>query len=296
MASSIQSVATRRPALARPYRAIAWPEVAAHAGLIAVVLVSIYPLLVMLLNSFKSDSEVLRNPAGWPIAFTLESYVNFLTYQNFQSIRSFANSVFIATVSTLLSVALTGLAAFVFAKLRFRGRELVFALLLGTLMVPGEVTLPPLYVMFASIGWLNSYQVQIVPGIASVFGLFMIRQYMLTIPDALLDAARVDGASPWQQFWRIIAPISSPVLGAFAILHFVQRWNDYLWPRIVVTSAQVQPIMTLLPDIRDPTVGFFIPWGMVMAGCVLVTLPLIIVFLLFQDRFLAGVVVGATKE
>jgi ABC-type glycerol-3-phosphate transport system permease component len=222
--------------------------------------------------------------------------VNFLEYQNFQSLHSFANSVFIATISTLISVALTGLAAFAFAKLRFRGRNLLFAILLGTLMVPGEVTLPPLYVMFASIGWLNSYQVQIVPGIASVFGLFMIRQYMLTIPNALLDAARVDGASPWQQFWRIIVPISSPVLGAFAILHFVQRWNDYLWPRIVVTSAEVQPIMTLLPDIRDPTVGFFIPWGMVMAGCVLVTLPLIVVFLLFQDRFLAGVVVGATKE
>ena len=294
MASS--AVANSRAVVAQRPRAIPWSQVAAHAVLIAAVLVSVYPLLVMFLNSFKSDSEVLRNPAGWPIAFTLQSYENFLTYQNFQSIRSFVNSVFIASVATLISVALTGLAAFAFAKLRFRGRHVVFAVLLGTLMVPGEVTLPPLYVMFASIGWLNSYQVQIVPGIASVFGLFMIRQYMLTIPDALLDAARVDGASRWQQFWRIVAPISSPVLGAFAILHFVQRWNDYLWPRIVVTSAEVQPIMTLLPDIRDPTVGFFIPWGMVMAGCVLVTVPLIVVFLLFQDRFLAGVVVGATKE
>jgi ABC-type glycerol-3-phosphate transport system permease component len=290
------ALATSRPVIVSPSKGIHWPDVAAHAALIAAVLMSAYPLLVMLLNSFKTDSEVLRNPAGWPIAFTLQSYVNFLEYQNFQSLRSFANSLFIATISTLISVALTGLAAFAFAKLRFRGRNLLFAILLGTLMVPGEVTLPPLYVMFASIGWLNSYQVQIVPGIASVFGLFMIRQYMLTIPNALLDAARVDGASPWQQFWRIIVPISSPVLGAFAILHFVQRWNDYLWPRIVVTKAEVQPIMTLLPDIRDPTVGFFIPWGMVMAGCVLVTLPLIVVFLLFQDRFLAGVVVGATKE
>jgi len=291
-----RALAGTRPRTAQMSRPLEWTQVGAHILLICAVLLSMYPLLIMVLNSFKSDAEVLRNPAGWPIVFTLQSYVNFVTYQNFQSIRSFFNSVFIASVSTVIAVGLASLAAFAFAKFRFRGRNLLFAILLGTLMVPGEVTLPPLYVMFASIGWLNTYQVQIVPGVASVFGLFMIRQYMLTIPNALLEAARVDGASPWQQFWRIVVPISSPVLGAFAILHFVQRWNDYLWPRIVVTSAEVQPIMTLLPDIRDPTVGFFIPWGMVMAGCVLVTLPLILVFLLFQDRFLAGVVVGATKE
>jgi ABC-type glycerol-3-phosphate transport system permease component len=290
------AVATTGPVVVRRTRTISVQELGAHLVLIAAVVVSIYPMLLMLLNSFKTDAEVLRNPAGWPIAFTLQSYINFLAYQGSQSIHSFLNSVFISSVSTLIAVVLAGLAAFAFAKFRFRGREVLFAVLLGTLMVPGEVTLPPLYVMFASIGWLNTYQVQIVPGVASVFGLFMIRQYMLTIPNALLEAARVDGASPWQQFWHIVVPISSPVLGAFAILHFVQRWNDYLWPRIVVTSGDVQPIMTLLPDIRDPTVGFFIPWGMVMAGCVLVTLPLILVFLLFQDRFLAGVIVGATKE
>ena len=293
---STSAIATREATASGRSKPIAVSKVTAHAVLIVAVLVSVYPLLLMLLNSFKSDSEVLRNPAGLPLNFTLQSYANFVGYQDFQSIRSFFNSVFIATTSTVIAVVLAALAAFAFAKFRFRGRDVLFAVLLGTLMVPGEVTLPPLYVMFASIGWLNTYQVQIVPGVASVFGLFMIRQYMLTIPGSLLEAARVDGASPWQQFWRIILPISSPVLGAFAILHFVQRWNDYLWPRIVVTSAEVQPIMTLLPDIRDPNVGFFIPWGMVMAGCVLVTLPLIIVFLLFQDRFLAGVVVGATKE
>jgi ABC-type glycerol-3-phosphate transport system permease component len=290
------ALATARPTAAPVARTVNWGHLGAHAVLVGAAVVSIYPLLVMVLNSFKSDTEVLRNPAGWPIAFTLQSYQNFLSYQDYQSIRSFANSVVIASVSTAIAVVLAAMAAFAFAKFRFRGRDLMFTVLLGTLMVPGEVTLPPLYVMFAAIGWLNTYQVQIVPGVASVFGLFMIRQYMLSIPNALLEAARVDGASPWQQFWQIVAPISSPVLGAFAILHFVQRWNDYLWPRIVVTNADVQPIMTLLPDIRDPNVGFFIPWGMVMAGCVLVTLPLVLVFLLFQDRFLAGVVVGATKE
>ena len=187
------------------------------------------------------------------------------------------------------------MAGFAFAKLRFRGREILFAALLGTLMVPSEVTLPPLYIMFARLQWLNSYQVQIIPTVASVFGLFMIRQYMFSIPDELLEASRLDGASRWQQFWQIVVPVSAPVLGAFAILHFISMWNSYLWPLIVATNPDVQPIMTLLPTIKDPLVGFFTPWGMVMAGCVLVTVPLVIVFLVFQDKFVSGVVVGATK-
>ena len=272
-----------------------WTWWAAHAVLLAAVAVSLYPFGLMLLNSFKTDTEVLRNTAGLPIAPTLASYNALLTYEGSQVVRSFLNSVLIASVSTLLAVFIAALAAFAFAKLRFRGRNVIFAALLATLMVPYEVTLPPLFIMFARIGWLNTYQVQILPTVASVFGLFMIRQYMLSIPDELLEASRLEGATPWQQFWQIVVPVSAPVLGAFAILHFIGMWNAYLWPLIVATNPTVKPIMTLLPTIRDPLVGFFTPWGMVMAGCVLVTVPLVIVFLMFQDKFMSGVVVGATK-
>lgn len=278
----------------RPRRA-AWKNVWVHGVLLLTALLSLYPFVLMLQNSFKSNEEVLLNPGGWPEQFTLASYRELFDYQGNQVLRSFANSVFIATTSTVLAVVLAGLAGFAFAKMRFRGRDLIFAALLGTLMVPTEVTLPPLYILFARIDWLNSYQVQIVPSVASVFGLFMVRQYMLSLPDELLEASRLDGANRWQQFWQIVVPISAPVLGAFAILHFIGRWNDYLWPLIVVTDPDVQPIMTLLPTIKDPIVGFFTPWGMVMAGCVLVTLPLVAVFLLFQDKFMSGVVAGATK-
>lgn len=270
-------------------------RLAVHAVLIIAAVLSLYPFGLMVLDSFKSNSEVLKNPAGWPIHATLDSYRQLLSYDGNQVVRSFLNSVFIATASTVIAVVLTGMAAFAFAKLQFRGRTILFAALLSTLMVPSEVTLPPLYIMFARIGWLDSYKVQIVPTVASVFGLFMMRQYMLSIPNELLEASRLDGASLWQQFWQIIVPLSTPVLGAFAILHFISRWNDYLWPLIVITGPRAQPIMTLLPTIKDPFVGFFTPWGMVMAGCVLITLPLIIVFLLFQDKFVSGVVVGATK-
>lgn len=267
----------------------------AHLILLVTVVLSLYPFALMAINSFKSNTEVLQNPAGWPIQFTVTSYRQLVNYQGNEVFRSFFNSVFIATVSTAMAVVLAAMAAFAFAKLSFRGRDLIFAILLATLMVPGEVTLPPLYVMFARIGWLNSYQVQIVPSVASVFGLFMIRQYMLSLPNELLEAARLDGASIWQQLWQIVMPLSTPVLGAFAILHFISRWNDYLWPLVVVTDPKYRPIMAMLPTIKDPLVGFFTPWGMLMAGCVLVTIPLIVVFLLFQDKFLSGVVIGATK-
>lgn len=266
-----------------------------HLILLATVVLSLYPFALMLINSFKTNTEVLQNPAGWPANLTFESYRQLFTFEGNQVLRSFFNSVFIASVSTILAVILAGMAAFAFAKLTFRGRDVIFAILLATLMVPGEVTLPPLYIMFARIGWLNTYEVQIVPSVASVFGLFMIRQYMLSIPDDLLDAARLDGATIWQQLWQIIMPLSSPVLGAFAILHFIGRWNDYLWPLVVVTDPDVRPIMAMLPTIKDPLVGFFTPWGMLMAGCVIVTIPLVTVFLLFQDKFLSGVVIGATK-
>ena len=269
--------------------------VLAHLILIATVILSLYPFGLMVVNSFKSNTEVLRNPAGWPINGTVESYRQLFNYEGNQVLRAFFNSVFISSVSTILAVLLAGMAAFAFAKLSFKGRDIIFGMLLATLMVPGEVTLPPLYIMFARIHWLNTYQVQILPSVASVFGLFMIRQYMLSLPDELLEAARLDGATVWQQLWQIVLPLSSPVLGAFAILHFIGRWNDYLWPLIVVTKPEVRPIMALLPTIKDPLVGFFTPWGMLMAGCVLVTLPLIAVFLLFQDKFLSGVVIGATK-
>lgn len=266
-----------------------------HVILLATVMLSLYPFALMLINSFKSNTEVLQNPAGWPIHFTFGSYRQLFTYEGNQVLRSFFNSVFIASVSTILAVLLAAMAAFAFAKLSFRGRDVMFAILLATLMVPGEVTLPPLYIMFARIGWLNTYQVQILPSVASVFGLFMIRQYMLSLPNELLEAARLDGATIWQQLWQIVMPLSTPVLGAFAILHFIGRWNDYLWPLVVVTDPKFRPIMAMLPTIKDPLVGFFTPWGMLMAGCVLVTIPLVVVFLLFQDKFLSGVVIGATK-
>jgi ABC-type glycerol-3-phosphate transport system permease component len=172
----------------------------------------------------------------------------------------------------------------------------MFMVLLATMMVPGELAIPPLYIMFSRIGWLNSYAVQIFPGIASVFAMFMLRQYMISIPDALIEAAKMDGARHWRIFWSIIVPVSSPVIGALAILTFLHKWNDFLWPLIMINKPKFMPIMVILPTLNEKDSVWSIPWELIMTGCVVVTLPLIFVFLRFQDKFMSSVTMGAVKE
>ena len=268
--------------------------IAANVFLIIYIILALYPLFMMFLNSFKSDSEILSNPAYMPQKWTLESYQAIFKYHG-GLWRNFVNSAIVSTSSTVVAVFFAAMAAFAFAKYTFKGRDLLFALLLATMMVPGEITVPTLYIIFSKLGWLNTYQGLIVPTLTSVFGLFMIRQYMLSVPTALIEAARIDGASHWQLFWNIMVPTSSPVLGAFAIIHFLGVWNSYLWPLVVTNKRDIQPIMVVLPNMTDPIIGFLPVWGTIMAGCVLATLPIIIVFIAFQDKFMSGVVVGAVK-
>ena len=269
--------------------------VATYFVLAVMVILSLYPFAMMFVNSFKSDSEILRNPASLPHAWTFDSYASLFTYHGGAWVN-FLNAVIVACSSTLITVVITAMAAFAFAKYMFVGRELIFTLLMLTLMVPPQITIPPLYLMFAKIGWLNTLQVQIVPTITSVFGLFMVRQYMQTVPNELIEAARVDGAGHWQVFTRVMLPVSAPIIGAFAILHFLGVWNAYLWPLIVATDPAVQPIMVTLPNMTDPNIGFLPVWGTIMAGCTLATLPILLVFLIFQDHFMASVTVGALKD
>lgn len=267
---------------------------AANVFLIVYVGISLYPILMLCMNSFKSDVEILSNPSGLPQNFTLASYQTIFKYHG-GLWRNFLNSAIVATTSTIVGVLLTAMAAFAFAKYRFRGRDAIFAMLLTTMMVPSEITVPPLYIGFAKLHWLNTYWCLIAPTVASVFGLFMVRQYMLSIPDSLLEAARMDGAGHWCLFRSIMMPVASPVLGAFAILHFMGVWNSYLWPLVAIGKQEMRPIMVVLPTLVDPIIGYLPVWGTIMAGCVLATLPIIVVFVAFQDKFMSSVVVGAIK-
>ena len=262
--------------------------------LAAAAIVFAYPMVQMTLDSFKSNTEIISNPAGPPQDWTLSSYADVLSPAR-SLVRNLINSIIIAGTSTVLAVTFCAAAAFAFAKLQFPGRKMLFGLLLITMMVPPEVVVPGQFILFARMGAINTLAAQILPEMTPVLGLFLIRQYMATIPDEILDAARMDGAGPWSLFFRIVLPVSSPVLSAYAILHFLHVWNAYLWPTLVATKDSAKPIMVALPELVDPVIGFLPIYGTIMAGCVLATLPLAIVFFMFQNKFMSSVTIGAVK-
>lgn len=259
---------------------------------------ALYPFLLMLFGSLKTPIEFSRNPGGFPQAPTLQNYVNLFLYNGGSIARSYFNSIFITACYTLLSVCVCATAAFAFAKYRFRGRNALFLLLLATMVLPIEILIPPLYLMLSKIGWIDTYWVQIFPGIANVFGMYLLRQNMVGIHDAVLESGRIDGASEWQVFSHIALPMSSPALGAFCILVGLGKWNDFMWPAFMVNSPKYIPIMTVLPMLTSATSQsvFSKPWELIMSGCVVATLPLMILFLLFQEKIMSSVTMGAVKE
>ncbi len=261
---------------------------------LAACLIALYPMLLMVINSFKSDNEIWLNPGGLPLEWTLASYRRIFLFKGGLWLN-FVNSAAVATTSTVIAVFLCALAGFAFSKYRFKGRDLIFGMLLATMMIPPELVMPTQYIMFSKLHWINTLRAQVLPTITPVLGLFFIRQYMLGIPDELIEAARVDGAGHFATFIRIVVPAASPVLGAYAILHFMGVWNAYTWPLLVATKISVQPIMLVLPTLVDPIVGYVPVWGTIMAGCVLSTLPILLVFVAFQDKFMSSMVIGAVK-
>jgi len=266
-----------------------------HVLIILAVFLAMYPIFVMVAGSFKSAQELNYNVAGFPKAFTFENYTRLLNYNSGIILRTYLNSILVASCYTLLTLTVTSLAGFAFAKYRFRGRDPLFVLLLITMMVPMELNMTPLYLIFSKLKWLNTYQVQIIPGVANVFALFMMRQHMHSIPDVLLDAGRIDGAGEFRIFRDIVLPVSKPALGALAILQFLSKWNDFLYPKIMITKAKLMPIMVILPTLNEIDSARSVPWELVLSGCTMVTIPLIIVFLMFQDKFLSSVTLGAVK-
>lgn len=266
-----------------------------HFILIVFCFILVYPIFVMISGSLKSAEELALNASGFPMSPSLDNYERLFNFDSGLIIRTFLNSLGVGTAYTLLCVIVASLAGFAFAKFRFWGRDILFLLLLITMMIPMELNITPLYLFFSRLRWLNTYAVQIFPGIANVFALFLMRQYMLTIPDSLIEAARIDGAGDLMVFRKIILPISSPAIGALAILQFLSKWNELLFPRIMLTRKELMPIMVILPTLNEVDSARSVPWELVLAGCTLVTLPLIIVFLIFQDKFLSSVTLGAVK-
>jgi multiple sugar transport system permease protein len=256
------------------------------------------PAVWVLVTSLKLTENIVRVPPEWiPWPVTIAHYgeVLFSSSRTARIGRAFFNSTVVSLGSVAVVVLTSAMAAYPLARMRFRGRNLVFGLLVGSLMIPNAVILVPQYVLVQRLGWLSTYQGLIVPEAAMTFafGVFLLRQFFLTIPTELEDAARIDGADPWQIFTRIVLPLSQPVLGALAIFAFRSAWNDFLWPLIAVNKPDMFPLPVALALLRGAYAAE--SYGPIMAGAVLSALPLLIVFLVANRRIVEGVRVSALK-
>jgi multiple sugar transport system permease protein len=252
----------------------------------------IAPFYWMIVTAFKSRSEVMVfPPTWWPQQPTLQPWEELTRLRGGFHIF-FANSLFVSTSITLLVLLTSAMSGYVFAKFQFRGRDLLFILILSLLMIPFNVYIIPLYRLMADLSWTNSYWALIIPGIYSPLGIFLMRQFLHSIPNDLIDAARVDGASEWGIFFRIILPLSTAALAALGIFTFTWSWDDFLWPLVIIDEPQRYTLPLGLSQLRG---RFGTDVGTSMAGAMVAVLPVLIVYLFAQRRFVEGITLSGLK-
>ncbi len=265
---------------------------AAYALLTATALLMVFPFAWMFFSSFKPFEEIFAGDSFLPQDWTLHNYTTL--FEKFGALRHLGNSLFVASAYTALAVFLCALGGYAFAKFEFPGRRFFFAFVLATLALPFAVVIVPLFIIMRNnFHWIDTFWPLIVPGAANAFGIFFMRQYMLTIPDDLLDAARVDGASEFKVFWKVVVPVSVPGLASLAIIFFMASWNDFLWPLAVLRSDDMQTVPVMLNSLEGPPGRT--AFDLLMAGSVISVLPLLVVFLLLQRRLFAGIMSGAVR-
>ena len=282
-------------AAARPLDRQRW---ALTVALLALALLWLAPIAWVVVTSLKPSENIVRLPPEWiPWPATGAHYQEVLwgSSRTARIGRAFVNSLVVATGSVLVVLATSSMAAYPLARMRFPGRDLIFGILVGSLMIPNAVLLVPQYVLTQRIGWLSTYQGMIVPEAAMLFafGVFLLRQFFLAMPRELEDAALIDGAGPWQVFSRIIRPLSQPVLAALAIFAFRSAWNDFLWPLIAVNKPEMFPLPVALALLRSAYSSE--SYGPIMAGAALSALPLLVVFIVANRRIVEGVRLSGLK-
>ena len=252
----------------------------------------VFPFIWMVLTSLKPEAEVVRYPPRvLPESWTFEAYVNIWDRVPFG--RFFLNSLAFAGGVTVISLFLDSLTAYALARLEFPGRDLLFVLILIALMLPFQVTFIPLYVTVQRLGLLDSYAGLILPRATNAFGIFMLRQFFITIPRELNDAARIDGAGEFTIYRRVILPLAGPALATLTIFHFMYNWNDFLWPLLIMSSTVKQTIPAGLALFMGQHV---VEYAVLMAGATLALLPLFVAFLFAQKYFVRGIAMTGLKE
>lgn len=266
-----------------------------YVVLIAIAVVMLYPFVWSFTASFKTTAQIYNGNTLdlWPRPFTTANYVRAWTALPFY--RFILNSLFLSVIVPFFSIWFAAMAAYSFARLRFRGRDLVFVLLLAVMMMPGHITLIPNYAIVRSLGWINQYEALIIPAIFSgqiVINIFFLRQYLLSVPKELDEAAIIDGCSRFGIWARILMPNAKPALATLVILSFVTQWNAFLWPVVVINDYWKMPVQVGLSYFKS---GTNTDWGVLMAGATLSIIPMVIVFLIFQKQFVKGLLTSGFK-
>jgi multiple sugar transport system permease protein len=276
---------------AQPRFQFNWTEILRWFILLATAIVALFPMYWLFTNAF---TPITSTPPLTPIlvpALKLDNFERLLGNNKFY-VNWMINSLVVALAITVFHIFFDTLAGYAFAKKQFPGKNLFFVLILSTLMIPIHVTFIPLYIISRGLGLIDSLWALILPGTAWVFGIFLMRQYIQTLPSELIDAARIDGCSEFGVFRHVILPLSVPAMAALAIFTFVHAWNDFLWPVIALNKPQNY---TLTVGVANLQGEFMTDWGIIFSGAALAALPMIIFFLLFQKYFLEGVRMGALK-
>jgi len=267
-------------------------SIASYIFLIFTSFAMVIPFMWMLSTAFKEPADVFKLPPQWiPRPVRLKNFQEVFQFLPFA--RMYLNSIIVSTTITFGHLLISSLAAFAFTRLDFPGRDIIFLMYLSLLMLPEEVTIIPRYIMMKNFGWIDKYQGLIVPLLLSVFGIFLLRQFFITLPKDLDDAAIVDGASWYRVYWQITLPLSKPVLSALAIFSFTGSWNNFLWPLIITNSDWMKTIPVGLAMFQDL---YTIQWNQIMAASTIAVIPVLVVYILNQRFFTQGIVLTGLKE
>ena len=275
----------------RNLRRINYPKLITILLLSAGSIIMLFPFIWMVSTSFKTPPQVISYPPTLiPRPPTLEYYNQIFTKLNFG--RFFLNSAYISTIITASVLLTSSFVGYVFAKFDFWGKEFIFIMILSTMMIPFAVTMIPLYLIMSKLGWVDSHLALIIPGLYSTFGIFLMRQFMSTVPNELREAAIVDGCGEFRTFWSIILPQCKPALAALGIFTFMWNWDNFLWPLIVLNSENN---FTLPVGLSMFSQQWWTNYGLVMAGATISVIPILIVFFIFQRHFIEGIVLTGLK-
>lgn len=257
------------------------------------VLFSAFPFYWMIVTASRTTSEIYSIPPKFTLGNDLLNNIT-TVFETTNFFQSFLNTLFIAVVSTMLILFFDSLAGYTFAKLKFKGSNVLFVMLLSTMMIPGLLNIIPQFIMMDYFGWVGSYKALIIPGMVNAFGIFWIKQYAEgAIPDSLLEAARIDGCTSFGIYWRIALPILKPSLAFLGLYSFMGAWNDYMWPLIILNDPEKFTLMLELTQLQGL---YFTNYPLVITGTLLATIPILIIFFIFGKQLMGGITEGAIKE